>query len=387
MLSFQQEANGKWKCSYEGRRPDGTTYPTCKRGFALKRDAQHWYYKEYLPKLEAQIDMDGEKKTLTGWLDEWLEVYCAKIEDNTYASYKNNIKHVKKALGGFMLCELKQPMIQKFYNEFTMLPNGRGGTMSITMLHRVHNTFNQAMEKALSLGYIKRNPCSGTDRGQVEEKDKLFCTVEQLSAFISLANKSEYYIPLLICAILGVRRGEALGLTWSRIEEGKVKMRAQLTQNNKSGGVSFKEKLKTKRSRRDLDLPPALANEFKKHRRHQLADKLACGEDYYDTDFICTRRGGGPMSPSEMTHEAKRIMTAAGFDPRLHLHNLRGSFATILRKAGVPIEDISLALGHSETRTTEKFYFGDDKEAAASTTCIISDLVGLKTKKINLVNS
>ena len=381
MPSFFQESNGKWRCNYEKRRPDGTTYYTVKRGFDYKRDAVSWY-KSYEKKVDQGIDIDGENKLLSVWLDEWLDIYCIKKAGNTYASYLNNINHIKRALGGFKLCEINQVKVQKFYNDFTTLPNGKGGTMSITMLQRVHTTFNQAMKKAETLGYVRRNPCTGTERGQADEKDKIYCTTEQISSFITLAEQSAYYIPLLICAILGVRRGESLGITWSRISNGKVQIRSQLTQNNKDGGVEFKEKLKTKRSTRELDIPPALDSILKRHRKRQLAQKLSMGENYYDTDFVCTRHGGGPMSPSEMTHEAKRIMTAAGFDPRIHLHNLRGSFATILRKSGVPIEDISLALGHSETRTTERFYFGDDKDAAANTTCIIENLIGLKARKI-----
>jgi integrase len=377
---FVQDPNGTWRCNYYKQRKDGTWFPTCKRGFPLLRDAKAWH-KEYEKKISTGIDVDGEQKTLSTWLDEWLEAYIQNKADNTYASYQNNIRHIKKAMGGYRLCEINQVKVQKFYNDFLKLPNGRGGTMSATMLQRVHTTFNQAMQKAYELGYINRNPCAGTDRGQPEAKEKVYCTKEQIAKFVSLAEKSDYYIPLLICAILGVRRGEALGLLWTRVEKGTVKIWAQLTQNNKTGGVEYKEKLKTSRSRRELDMPPALYKILQKHRRDQLADKLKYGEHYINSDYVCTREGGGPLSPSEMTHEAKRIMKEAGFDERLHLHNLRSSFATILRKAGVPVEDISLALGHSETRTTERFYFADDKKSAASTTCIISSLVGLGSKK------
>jgi integrase len=377
---FVQDDNGTWRCNYDKQRSDGSWFPTCKRGFDLLRDAKTWH-KEYEKKINAGIDVDGERKQLSSWLDEWLETYIPNKEDNTYASYENNVRHIKNALGGFRLCEINQVKVQKFYNDFQKLSNGRGGMMSITMLHRVHTTFNQALEKAFELGFVKRNPCVGTDRGQPEAKEKIYCTKEQISLFVALAEKSDYYISLLICAILGVRRGESLGLLWPRVEKDTVKIWAQLTQNNKTGGIEYKEKLKTSRSRRELDMPPALYKLLQKHRLDQKVDKLSCGEKYIDSEYVCTRQGGGSMSPSEMTHEAKRIMAAAGFDKRLHLHNLRGSFATILRKAGVPIEDISLALGHSETRTTERFYFADDKKSAANTTCIISDLLGLTAKK------
>jgi len=39
-----------------------------------------------------------------------------------------------------------------------------------------------------------------------------------------------------------------------------------------------------------------------------------------------------------------------------HSHRLRDTFATELLLAGVPIEDVSILLGHSNTRITAKHY-------------------------------
>jgi integrase len=379
MANFFQDENGTWRCNYEKRRRDGTFFPTSKRGFPTKKEAKAWHAK-YAQKLSEGIDIDGENKTLSVWMDEWLDTYCAKKEDNTYASYKNNSSHIKKALGGYKLCELNQKMVQDFYNAFTE-PDEKGKSLSQTMLQRVHTTFNQAMRKAEQLGYVNINPCEGTDRGEPEEKELLYCTAEQLQTFINLAKKSEYYMPLLVCALLGIRRGEALGILWNAIDGDQIKIQAQYVPNNRKGGAIHKDKLKTKKSKRTLDVPPALTLELKKQKKRQLADKLECGEKYIDSDYVCTAKGGGPMSPSETTHEAKRIMSAAGIDPRIHLHDLRHSFATLLRQAGVSIEDISAALGHSEVRTTHNFYVASDRKAAGNTTCIISGLVGMEPKK------
>ena len=48
--------------------------------------------------------------------------------------------------------------------------------------------------------------------------------------------------------------------------------------------------------------------------------------------------------------------------PTLHPHDLRHSAATMLRNAGMPLEDISVLLNHESTDTTKKFYIKEDKE-------------------------
>lgn len=46
--------------------------------------------------------------------------------------------------------------------------------------------------------------------------------------------------------------------------------------------------------------------------------------------------------------------------PTLHPHDFRHSGATLLKNAGMSLEDVSVLLNHESTDTTKKFYIKQD---------------------------
>ena len=65
---------------------------------------------------------------------------------------------------------------------------------------------------------------------------------------------------------------------------------------------------------------------------------------------------GTPLDPSKIRRAFKALAKRAGLGDDWHPHELRHSNASLLSAAGVPIEQISDLLGHSESRTTERTY-------------------------------
>lgn len=54
-------------------------------------------------------------------------------------------------------------------------------------------------------------------------------------------------------------------------------------------------------------------------------------------------------------HDLRELFHDAGF-PDGHPHQLRDTFAVDLLEKGVPIEEVSKALGHDSIKKTEKYY-------------------------------
>jgi integrase/recombinase XerD len=68
------------------------------------------------------------------------------------------------------------------------------------------------------------------------------------------------------------------------------------------------------------------------------------------------RDEGKPKAAVDVWERAfKRVFTAAGM-PDGHSHQLRDTFAVGLLQEGVPMEEVSRALGHRSIKTTEKYY-------------------------------
>lgn len=71
--------------------------------------------------------------------------------------------------------------------------------------------------------------------------------------------------------------------------------------------------------------------------------------------FWNTGTGKEQSAVTNWQHDLRRLFRAAGF-PSGHPHQLRDTFAVGLLKKGVPIEEVSKALGHESIKTTEKHY-------------------------------
>lgn len=66
-----------------------------------------------------------------------------------------------------------------------------------------------------------------------------------------------------------------------------------------------------------------------------------------------------PIQDSTLNSWCKKIGNMIGI-PTLHPHDYRHSYATLLRNAGVSLEDVSTMLNHSGTDVTKKFYIKVD---------------------------
>ena len=68
-------------------------------------------------------------------------------------------------------------------------------------------------------------------------------------------------------------------------------------------------------------------------------------------------RVGTPWDASYVRREFRKVVEAAGLDPRAWTpRELRHSFVSLMSDAGVPVEQIARLVGHSGTTTTEAVY-------------------------------
>lgn len=81
---------------------------------------------------------------------------------------------------------------------------------------------------------------------------------------------------------------------------------------------------------------------------------------------VCAGRRGGQVmflraehSPWKKNHQSRPIQDAcqrAGIDPPISFHVLRHTYGSMLALRGVPLQVIAAALGHADTRITERHY-------------------------------
>lgn len=81
--------------------------------------------------------------------------------------------------------------------------------------------------------------------------------------------------------------------------------------------------------------------------------------------FFSGRNKDKPISAGTLGAWCKRIGAMIGV-PTLHPHDFRHSGATLLKNAGMALEDVSTLLNHDSTQTTKKFYIKEDTARLSS---------------------
>jgi integrase/recombinase XerD len=94
----------------------------------------------------------------------------------------------------------------------------------------------------------------------------------------------------------------------------------------------------------NVPIPPDVAKEL-----------IAVPNDNKKYFFWNTGEGKSQSAVTNWQHDLREVFRASGM-PDGHPHMLRDTFAVRLLEKGVPMEEVSKALGHGSIKTTEKFY-------------------------------
>jgi integrase len=87
----------------------------------------------------------------------------------------------------------------------------------------------------------------------------------------------------------------------------------------------------------------------------QDREKALLGSAYRDNDLIFAMPNGDPVKLPTFAKAFDRTVKRAGVERRT-LKHLRQTNCSLLSEAGVPIEVVAKRLGHSSTKTTERYY-------------------------------
>jgi integrase len=91
------------------------------------------------------------------------------------------------------------------------------------------------------------------------------------------------------------------------------------------------------------------------HRAVQAAGRIAARPAYHDEDLIFAKTDGTPISSWLFSSAFRNFMKRCPVR-RIRFHDLRDTHASLLAKAGEPIEVISKRLGHSDISITYDRY-------------------------------
>jgi integrase len=90
------------------------------------------------------------------------------------------------------------------------------------------------------------------------------------------------------------------------------------------------------------------------HLVRQVAARLQAST-WENNDLVFSTSAGRLINPNSLYRNYEAIIAAAGV-PRIRLHDMRHTHATLLLQAGTPIKAVSERLGHAKTSITLDTY-------------------------------
>ncbi|NLO89992.1 MAG: site-specific integrase [Clostridia bacterium] len=120
-------------------------------------------------------------------------------------------------------------------------------------------------------------------------------------------------------------------------------------------GLTLEEYTKSMNGRRSIVLTDDAIRELKSHKRRQAQEKLLMGEAYQDNSLVFCKEDGSFLSPKVFTKRFQRLLERAGL-PKVRLHDLRHTHASLLLARGVNPKIVQERLGHSSITITLDLY-------------------------------
>jgi integrase len=181
-------------------------------------------------------------------------------------------------------------------------------------------------------------------------------TPEQARRFLSSVEGDRPSALYAIALSLGLRQGEALGLTWSDVDLEASTLTVRHTLQRYDGAFHL-DPPKTQRSRRTINLPDPLVDALRRHRAGQLEERLKTGELWAGDRWrlIFSTELGEPLSGDAVTRTFQTKLEDLGL-PRQRFHDMRHAAATFLLAQGVALRVVMEVLGHSTITTTANTY-------------------------------
>jgi len=363
----QRKTCATWTVKYQAfDRDPGDYSQAIERGFKTENDAIAWWITRkqnpHRPVRKAEV-IKPAPPTVAEFLESWLKMIRHSVGSGTFHQYESHVReHLIPSLGDHLLVDVERdPQVIEEAMASWKRTDGRPGDLSPLFVKKVWSTLRTACNKARKRHLIATNPCDSVDPPKVERKEMIALSPAQVTQYLNAFDGTDIGAAIALAIGSGCRRAELLGLRWRDIDadagtiriERSVERIAIRTSKRVRYETRFKEP-KSKRSRRTIPIAGFALERLRKHRVEQAQRFMAVGVRP-DANTIVFDRDGQPWNPGPFGMRFTAIRDAAGL-PKVRLHDLRHSYATLLLQSGSDLKTVSAALGHSSVAITADTY-------------------------------
>jgi integrase len=340
--SIYQRADGRWCAVLDlgyvnGKRRRRTIYAKTRKECS-----------DLLKKLQRDqlngLPVVTERQTVEQFLNRWLDdVVAQRNKPRTQESYRQMVRlHIVPHIGSSLLSKLSSQHCQSWLN--TLHAKG----LSARTVSYARAILRRALNQALRWELVTRNVAIHVEPPRAEKYVVDPLTVVQAKQLLQAIEGRRYALIYRLALLMGLRRGEVLGLQWRDIamEQETLTITGAL---QRIGGKLTRTTPKTTASGRKLHIPKALLDALKAHRAEQQ-------EEWPEVTYVFVSVVGTPIEPMNVVHDFKKVLAAAGLPTTIRFHDLRHACATFHMAAGTPLNVVKELLGHTQLATTADVY-------------------------------
>jgi integrase len=354
------QPSGRWQASYlnpqdKSRRINAPTT------YTLKSDAEAWLHDERRAiergTWTSPLERAAASVTVEVFGRDWLNKH--RVRESTRVLYSERLEdHVFPHLGSRRLSSLTTADVRRWYQERVQVASESSVGIAYTAL-------SSMLSSAVEKGTIDRNPC--TLKGV--RKDTTNLQAKAVGAkelrLIADAMRPDYSALVLIGGWCGLRWGELVGLRRRDVDretnEITVYEAVRVERHRKNAGAPragqphekaatfVRGDVKTKGSRRIVDIPPHITPAIQDHLDNYV-------EKHADALLFRARKSAKrPVSGSTFHPWYKAALAEAGV-PEMRVHDLRHTAATLAMETGQASGyDVMKRLGHTSSRTADRY--------------------------------
>jgi len=306
---------------------------------------------EMLHQLDTGMFMKPGKITLADYLKQWLKDYCwANLAPRTAEGYESIVHcHLIPSLGQIPLTQLKPEHLQHVYS------NKLAAELSHRTVRYIHVTLHKALQDAVRLGIIVRNPADAVKPPKVQRQEIRTMSESDIHIFLEFAKSTPYYALFFLALFTGMRRSELLALRWSDVDLILCQLSVTRALHQLQDGSRIFRQPKTAKGRRLISLSPSTTSLLIEHREQQEEMRQALGSTLTEDDLVFCHEDGKPLLPNSVSHAWTKLARRTGLKG-IRLHDARHTHASLMLKQGIHPKIVQERLGHASIQITLDTY-------------------------------
>lgn len=312
----------------------------------------------------AKVEFDHRKNNPAAIMDNptfdevyevWLKTYKLGVKESTLNRVEGIFKHhITPSFGGMRINTITWQKCQEEALKWRE---------SVKQFNKLAQYAALVFRIAQKMGVITTNPMKLVDVPKIAvdySKDKAadnFWTAEQLATFLAVVDATDGHRTqprydrsalFYLLATTGMRKGEALALTWSDIDLKNGLVTINKTISRSIDNHQIISTPKTRNAYRTLSLNSSTIDRLKKYRKSLVVIPRA-------KDLIFTNQKGQIMSVMTPNHWLEALIGETDL-PTITVHGLRHTFASIQVANNINVKALQMQMGHSDIKITLNIY-------------------------------